>query len=62
MDNVSDIPRLSADEKARAGGVAAESGRMEDYYYLTMTTKLNLPSSCIRLQRPREVGRMDALF
>ena len=28
VDIVSDIPRLSANEKAGVGGVAAESGRM----------------------------------
>ena len=28
VDNVSDIPRLSTNEKAGVGGVAAESGRM----------------------------------
>ena len=30
VDNVSDIPRLSTNEKAGVGGVAAESGRMKD--------------------------------
>ena len=28
VDNVSDIPRLSTNEKSGLGGVAAESGRM----------------------------------
>ena len=28
VDNISDIPRLSANEKVRAGDVAAESGRI----------------------------------